>query len=159
MSCRLAVTVLVHFGANQPKPVASRRDSDVVSLSRLTVEYRVGIVTRVPGVPFEHFIIRLPKHASAGHVYSEYQRLLLKTKDKLRDINGESGYNVVVVSEWLVLIPRVSKGHQAFSANAATMVGLIWFNSNERREEMLKLPLFDTLADLGIRPEENSSST
>jgi ATP adenylyltransferase len=116
-------------------------------------------MTRVQEIPFEHFLIRLPTHASADHVYTLYQMLLLKTKNALRNANAGSDYNVVLVSEWLLLIPRTSKGHGSFMANAANMVGLIMIKSDVVREEVLKMSLLDTLADLGIRRREISPST
>lgn len=65
-------------------------------------------------------------------------------------MNADNDYNVVLVAEWLLLVPRVSKGHGSFMANAANMVGLMWVKSDELRKELLEMPLMETLADLGI---------
>lgn len=89
-------------------------------------------------------------HASADHVYTLYQKLLLQTKDALRAADTGNDYNVVLVSDWLLLIPRTSKGHGSFMANAANMVGLIMVKSDEMRDEVLGMPLLDTLAGLGV---------
>lgn len=107
--------------------------------------------TRIPGVPFTHFVIRLPENSSARQVYAQYERLLTMTKHALKAANAGTDYNLILVSEWIALIPRRSKGWDAFIANAVNMVGSMWLRSEEQRDDLLqKHPFLDMLAELGI---------
>ena len=72
------------------------------------------------------------------------------TKDALKAAGAGTDYNLVLVSEWMALVPRRSKGWGRFVANAANMVGSLWLRSEEQRDELLRLPLLDMLAQAGI---------
>ena len=100
-----------------------------------------------------HFVIRLPENASAEQVFTEYSRLLAMTKTVLKAAKAGTDYNLILVSEWMALIPRRSKGWGPFIANAVNMVGSLWLKSEQQRDDMLKHPLLDMLARLGIPVE------
>ena len=72
------------------------------------------------------------------------------TKNALKAADAGTDYNLVLVSEWMALIPRRKKGWGPFIANAANMVGSLWLRNEEQRDDMLKYPLLDMLAELGI---------
>ena len=75
------------------------------------------------------------------------------TKTALMKAGGTgtgTDYNVILVSEWIALIPRRKKGWGNFVANAANMVGSLWLTGEEQRDELLALPLLERLAELGI---------
>ena len=72
------------------------------------------------------------------------------TKNALKAADAGTDYNMILVSEWMALIPRRRKGWGPFIANAANMVGSLWLRNEEQRDEMLKHPLLDMLAELGI---------
>lgn len=97
-----------------------------------------------------HFVSRLPKDASSKQVYTQYERLLRMTKHALKAADAGTDYNLILVSEWMALIPRRRKGWGPFIANAANMVGSLWLRNEEQRDDMLKHPLLDMLAELGI---------
>lgn len=97
-----------------------------------------------------HFVVRLPENSSAKQLYAQYERLLGMTKDALRAADAGTDYNLILVSEWIALIPRRKKGWGPFIANAANMVGSLWLRSEEQRDEMLEHPLLDMIAELGI---------
>ena len=93
-------------------------------------------------MPFKHFVIRLPTGASSDYVFQQYKRLLNATKRALREANAGGDYNLVLVREWLALIPRRRKGYgEDFIANAASMVGMMWMTSEEQRDKLLKFDL------------------
>ncbi|CAD6594002.1 MAG: hypothetical protein ASARMPRED_008333 [Alectoria sarmentosa] len=112
--------------------------------------YNCDVETSISGVPFMHFVVRLPEQSSAEMVHTQYERLLGMTKDALKIADAGTDYNLILVSEWMVLIPRRKKGWGPFIANAANMVGSLWLRSEEQRDEMLEQPLLDMLAELGI---------
>lgn len=116
------------------------------SKARSIEDVEIGI----SGVPFMHFVVRLPENSSAKQLYTQYERLLGMTKDALRAADAGTDYNLILVSEWIALIPRRKKGWGPFIANAANMVGSLWLRSEEQRDEMLEHPLLDMIAELGI---------
>lgn len=71
-------------------------------------------------------------------------------RDALKAAHAGTDYNLILVSEWMALIPRRRKGWGSFIANAANMVGSLWLRSEEQRDDMLKHPILDMLAELGI---------
>ena len=102
-------------------------------------------------MPFKHFVIRLPTSASSDYVFQQYRRLLNATKSALREANAGSDYNLVLVREWLALIPRRRKGYgEDFIANAASMVDMMWMTSEEQRDKLSKMDLPGLSGALGI---------
>lgn len=97
-----------------------------------------------------HFVVRLPENASPNQIYTQYEKLLGMTKDALKAADAGTDYNLILLSEWMALIPRRSKGWGRFIANAANMVGSLWLKNEEQRDDLLKRPLLDMLAELGI---------
>lgn len=97
-----------------------------------------------------HFVVKLPGNSSSREVYAQYERLLQMTKNALRAADAGTDYNLILVSEWMAMIPRRRKGWGPFIANAANMVGTLWLRSEEQRDFMLEHPLLDMLAELGI---------
>lgn len=108
------------------------------------------VTTNIPDVPFQHFAISYSKTSSAESIFKYYSNLLTMTKGALQNENAGSDYNLILVSDWMVLIPRRSKGQGHFMANAANMVGLMWLKSEELRQELLEMKLPGVLASLGI---------
>ena len=106
----------------------------------------------IPGIPFTHFVLRLPENPSSETVYKQYSRLLTLTKNALRaaDAGTDDDYNLILVAEWMALIPRRSKGRGDFIANAANMVGSLWLRDEEQRDDLFRIPFVDLLAELGI---------
>ena len=101
------------------------------------------ITTIIPGVPFKRYAIRLPPNASGLQVYKQYERLLLTMRgvdDDRSDAVDMSklGYNLVIVVEWIVLIPRRAKEvERLMMGNAAIMVGLAWSCTDELRKRLV----------------------
>lgn len=107
------------------------------------------VVSDVSGIPFKHFVIRLPENATADDVFTKYLLLLDETKKALQSVGAGTDYNLILVKEWITLIPRTSKGCGRLIANAANMVGLMWTKSEEVRDEVIGLGV-GGLAGLGI---------
>ena len=115
----------------------------------------IAEVTGIPHIPFKHFIDQLPTGADAQHVFRIYQRLLRDTKSALREAGAGTDYNLILVPEWLVLIPRRSRGSEPIIINAANMAGLMWVKNGERRNQVLDMGVAG-LAKLGIPIEKIS---
>ena len=114
--------------------------------------------TNISNVPFMHFVLRVPENSPPEQVYTQYERLLKMTKNALKAAGAGTDYNLILVSEWIALIPRRSKGWGPFVANAANMVGSLWLKSEAQRDEMFERPLLDMLAELGI-PLQHTQAT
>ena len=119
---------------------------------------KLDVETNIPNVPFMHFVVRLPESSTPEQVYKQYERLLNLTKTALKAAGAGTDYNLILVSEWITLIPRRRKGWGPFVANAANMVGSLWLKSEDQRDEMLERPLLDMLAESGI-PLQHTQAT
>ena len=106
--------------------------------------------THIAGVPFTHFVIRLPANASAEQVHTQYERLLTLAKTALKAAGAGTDYNLILVSEWMALIPRRKKGWGTFVANAVNMVGSLWLRNEGQWNDLLERPLLDLIAEVGI---------
>lgn len=98
-------------------------------------------------LPYRHFVARLPtatKTDSAGttHVVQELVRihgeLLQQAKEALclplEDMNIPVPHNVIMVKEWMMVIPRRKARSGLASANAAGMMGMVWVTCREELE-------------------------
>jgi len=110
----------------------------------------LDITANIPGVPFKHFVLRLPDNATVEDILERYARLLHVTRTALTEANAGTDYNVVLVNDWLALIPRASKGRDGVFAGATTMIGLVWLRNQEERDKVTKFGYEEFLCHLGI---------
>ena len=115
----------------------------------------IAEVMSIPHIPFKHSISQLPSGADTQHVFQVYQRLLKDTKETLREAGAGTDYNLILVPEWMVLIPRRSKGSEPLIINAANLVGLMWVKNEDRRNQVIDMGVRG-LAELGIPIEKVS---
>ncbi|KAL9579194.1 MAG: hypothetical protein Q9212_005250 [Teloschistes hypoglaucus] len=107
------------------------------------------ITVDISGIPFTHFVVRLPNEASADYVFQQYERLLNETRKAFLAAGGGSDYNLILVREWLALVPRRSKGRGEVMFNAANIAGLMWTKDDDFKERIMRM-LPGGLAELGI---------
>ncbi|KAI4242509.1 MAG: hypothetical protein LQ352_007223 [Teloschistes flavicans] len=107
------------------------------------------ITTNISGMPFTHFVVRLSDDASADYVFQQYERLLKETKKAFQAAGGGTDYNLILVPEWLALVPRRSKGRGEVMFNAANIAGLMWTKDDDFKERIMRM-LPGGLAELGI---------
>ncbi|GAD91606.1 5',5'''-P-1,P-4-tetraphosphate phosphorylase, putative [Paecilomyces variotii No. 5] len=110
------------------------------------------VASRIPGVSFKHYVLRIPEHATTRDVVRIHERLLALTKEalvKAGDVDGD--YNVAMTAEWMALIPRRTFGPGGPNgSNAAGMLGLVAIKDDEERERWAELGYTDYLAYLGV---------
>ncbi|EGD84300.1 hypothetical protein H112_07995 [Trichophyton rubrum D6] len=83
---------------------------------------------RVPNIPFQHVVRRLPAFATAEEVYETYTDLLAAAGVDENDYS----HNLVLVKDWMMIIPRSRASQEGIKiVNAAAMVGMIWIPSDE----------------------------
>ena len=68
-----------------------------------------------------------------------------------------AGYNMVMVKEWIIVIPRRRAGWDNIRANGAGMMGLVWVQDIEERNGWTRLGMTELLARIGI-PLDGSDS-
>lgn len=71
-------------------------------------------------------------------------------KQSLGENTKITTYNVVMVKQWIILIPRASKGYDGIGANGAGMMGLVWVGSKQEREGWTRLGMSKYLQYLGV---------
>lgn len=116
------------------------------------------IISQVPPVvPFRYFLHRFSKTANAepvtgGRLLEVYETLLDECKEALGLPKGakKCPHNVVLVKEWMMLIPRRRAGVEGACANAAGMMGMVWVMRDEQIEKWKALGPSKVLSELGV---------
>lgn len=116
------------------------------------------VATDIPGVPFRHFVLRIPSGASADTVVAMHDRLLALTRQAHVDAgNGPDGdYNVALSRSWIALIPRTTAGPAdgPFGTSTVGMLGLVAVRDEVDRRRWAELGYTRFLARLGIPRED-----
>ena len=111
-------------------------------------------VTTLRGIPFQHFILRLPKEASIADVIAAHEAILPEVK-RCHETHGSSAYNVVLTGEWLMLVPRCSNGGRwGAGGNTAVVLGLLWTNEAGEQDKWEEYGISNHLARLGVPSSE-----
>lgn len=79
-----------------------------------------------PDVPFLHAVKRLPRDASPSDLIETYTTLL-----KYAKVDDSPGHNVIIVADWMLVIPRSQARQGKTMANASAMVGMVWITKEE----------------------------
>ena len=108
-----------------------------------------GQPTSKTSVPYKHALMRLPKNATHEDITNCYNSLLDKIRQILKD-NRTEDYNMVLVNDWMLMIPRRHHGKDAVEANAVGMMGMVWLKSKEEREGWTRLGMTEHLRYLGV---------
>lgn len=108
----------------------------------------------IPMVPFKFFLHRfeqgeLDHPERAKEVYDDFVR---KSKELL-GISRDAGYcphNVVMIKEWIMVIPRVKANVEGASANSVGMMGLLWTTKEEMVDKWKALGPARVLREIGV---------
>lgn len=111
-----------------------------------TGEGRIGTENTIP---YKHVLTRISEDATAEDVCSCYQMLLSEIRPILEQ-NGTEDYNMILVKEWMLMIPRRHHGRNAVEANAVGMMGMVWLKSLEERKGWVELGMTEHLRYLGV---------
>ncbi|MCJ1261987.1 hypothetical protein MMC22_001856 [Lobaria immixta] len=104
----------------------------------------------VLNVPYQHWVIGIPPNAPATEVVARYQQLLKKTREAMSKTSESTAYNVLLVSQWILIIPRTHQARDNATANGAGMMGLVWVHDQQERDDWTRLGMTKHLAYLGI---------
>lgn len=89
---------------------------------------------QLPGLPFAHFIAKLPDldQLTEDDLVLYFSSLLQRTLTVLRENDASSiSFNVVMTTKFMMLVPRAHGKYQDFGINSCGMLGLFLFKSEE----------------------------
>jgi sulfate adenylyltransferase (ADP) / ATP adenylyltransferase len=114
------------YGASNPYPFSPHLSSNSQS----------GVIDQLITLPFQHASCRLPKElfnipmVAANQCFQLYQEMLRYVNiHSLPDAEGEiqsAPYNLLVTTEWMLLVPRSRECWQGISVNAMGYVGSLF---------------------------------
>lgn len=114
-------------------------------------------------IPYRYFLQYLPGidfSSQQGHMrlFEIYQTLLAEGKGTLGEPpDGHHGshfpHNVVLVGEWIVVIPRQTHHFEGVTANGPGMMGSIWLTSEAQMELWKQVGPTRALSGLGVPME------
>jgi sulfate adenylyltransferase (ADP) / ATP adenylyltransferase len=94
----------------------------------------VDVMDKVANVPYKHFVVRLPRDANIDTLVQAYDKLALRVRQSHRAVGGGTDYNVILVKEWMCMVPRQHSGlDKGAGANSAAMLGLVWTVTEDER--------------------------
>jgi len=70
-----------------------------------------------------------------------------------------TAYNMVMVRDWIMIIPRRHAARETIRANGAGMVGLVWVQDVEERNGWTRLGMTNVLTHMGIPIDGDSNET
>jgi ATP adenylyltransferase/5',5'''-P-1,P-4-tetraphosphate phosphorylase II len=59
-------------------------------------------------------------------------------------------HNVIIVKEWILVVPRLRAKSGNLVANAAAMVGMVWVNTKEDLQEWIDRGPMKMLCEFGV---------
>lgn len=112
------------------------------------------VADRIDGVPFKHFVLRIPPESRAREVFDMHQRLLELTRKAHVEAGGsaDGDYNVAMTKKWIALIPRrtVGPADGPFGTSTVGMLGIPGIRDEVDRQKWKELGDAQYLARLGI---------
>jgi ATP adenylyltransferase len=100
----------------------------------------------VSGVPFQHAVKKLRSEPGMSLVLSEIYETLLT----VANIAEAPAHNVIIVKEWMLVIPRLRAKNGNLAANAAAMVGMVWVNTKDDLQEWIDRGPMKMLCEFGV---------
>ncbi len=82
---------------------------------------------------------------------------LLNVYETLKILSGvEKAHNVILVNEWMLVIPRSCARQGNLAANAASMAGMVWVTKPEDIEDWVDRDPMELLCQFGVVDKETS---
>ncbi|KAH6679890.1 putative phosphorylase [Plectosphaerella plurivora] len=141
-----------------PYPVASEQSVDEESF-RLFPDNSNGNVR----VPYTHFLHRFDNQSArksrqtSREVFDIYTKLLNQAKQCLEFAAGDTStpcpHNVILVKNWILVIPRRAENKSGFMTNGLGMMGNIVTSNAEQAQKWLDKGVSAALAECGIPPQ------
>jgi ATP adenylyltransferase len=97
---------------------------------------------------------KIPLSPNPSALSQVYQSLLDSAK-----VNQAKGHNVLIVQEWIMVIPRAKGRKGILSANAAAMAGMVWVTGEEEVKQWLEQGPMQLLCEFGVVNEVEASGS
>src|SRR5262249_16767501 len=103
--------------------------------------------------PFLYFVRQInDEFVPIQSLVEMYVSLLAQAKESL-GISGDTRpcpHNVVLVKEWMMVIPRTKADIDGAIANAAGMLGMVWVANEEQLNRWIRFGPAEVLAQVGV---------
>lgn len=111
--------------------------------SQLTDDFTAA--SRLKNVPFKLALRKLSGNPDASSLHDLF--LGLREENGLQD--GEA-YNMILLYQYMIVIPRRSANIDGIDANAAGMLGFVWCSSEEQYQEWQHRGCMHLLQEFGV---------
>ncbi|KAF2435257.1 hypothetical protein EJ08DRAFT_394863 [Tothia fuscella] len=105
-------------------------------------------------VPFKYFIERLDttNATEPDDLLAAYERLLVPTREALglETDTERCPHNLILVRQWMMLIPRRKATYEGNTVSSAGMLGLVWADCEEHVDEWKKIGPVKILTEVGV---------
>ena len=110
-------------------------------------------------VPYVYALFRFRPSSlgadNSSNIFEDYLSGLQRARVALGIRQGEDvPHNVVIVREWILVIPRRKAGAGGVSANTAGMMGLVWIGSEDEMSQWKRIGASNILSKLGVAVKE-----
>ena len=82
---------------------------------------------------------------SRENLYDDYATML-----DYSNCQRTEPHNMILTSQWMMVIPRRKAWIDEIAANAAAMVGMVWCNSEAQFEGWVQRGIRNVLAEMGV---------
>ncbi|KAH7313025.1 Ap4A phosphorylase II [Rhexocercosporidium sp. MPI-PUGE-AT-0058] len=97
----------------------------------------------VRNLPFRHAVKKLSSNPDLTELVWVYASLKL--------LSGvEKAHNIILVDEWMLVIPRSCAKHGNLAANAASMAGMVWVTTSEDVQDWIDRGSMELLCQFGV---------
>ncbi|KAH7347582.1 putative phosphorylase [Plectosphaerella cucumerina] len=114
-------------------------------------------------VPYAYFLHRFTHQPTrktrptSREVFDTYNSLLAKARQHLGNAADDSDtpcpHNIILLKDWILVIPRRPVNNSGFMTNAAGMMGMIITSTEEQAQKWLDKGVSAALAECGIPPQ------
>ncbi|CCU75466.1 5-p-4-tetraphosphate phosphorylase [Blumeria hordei DH14] len=108
------------------------------------------VPTCASGIPYRHWMIGIPNDADSKAVFVRHEEIMKLLVALLSAMKAKLEYNVVATKRWIIVIPRMYRGHEGAGVNGAGMMGMVWVSSQKERQLWSEQGLVEYLKILGV---------
>ena len=98
----------------------------------------------VERLPYQHGFITLAEKVDDEALFGMYTRLL-----SVFNTQPDQPHNMLLTSQWIMVIPRAKAWIGEVSANAASMVGMVWCKTENQYDGWVQRGIAEVLEEMG----------
>lgn len=97
------------------------------------------------GLPYKHAVKKLSSTPTTEELVKTYEAVKVAS-----GVGQATPHNVILVNEWIMVVPRSSAKQGTLAANAAGMAGMVWVNREEDLKEWVERGPLELLCGFGV---------